>query len=645
MISDALAAFRFVRGAHRAPGAADHAFVARVKDEANSLRKLADQRLSLRLLDDLATRSNPRARNDANGLTPIFARVIEAARRGLGIELRDGQILSGLALARGALVELATGEGKTFAILFPACVGALSGRGTHIMTVNAYLAERDHDWLASVYRLLGVTLGLLRAEDDVTTKRAAYARDVTYGPGYEFGFDYLRERLAEGERRSLPLGEAFRRRLRDLPLVDGAPARVRRGTAIVDEADSVMIDEATTPLALAVESGRPAPNADVHRAALAVADRLEFDRHYRIDAGEQTLSLTRLGREQVARWSGEIPKRGLERAWTAYIEQSLRARWLVRPDIHYLISEGRVQHVDSNTGRVFADRSWREGLEQAIQAREGLTITAETRSLASITRQRYFRVYERLCGLTGTARGTEPEMNAIYGMEIVVIPPHRPCLREALPTLAFPTREAKERAVIAEIMGQSRSGRPLLIGTTTIEASERLARKLTERQVSFRLLNGKRPADEAALVASAGQRGVITLATNMAGRGTDITLGPGVVEMGGLHVIASEPHASTRVDRQLMGRAARQGDPGSCRMFVSAEDDLLAREAPALAKRIRRLAPESGLAHDDFSRALVALQRRHERAQAVLRRRLFEHDDWLASAHDDWLTRETDGGN
>ena len=385
--------------------------------------------------------------------------------------------------------------------------------------------------------------------------------------------------------------------------------------------------------------------AAVLGAALAVADRLEFDRHYRIDAGEQTLSLTRLGREQVARWSGEIPKRGLERAWTAYIEQSLRARWLVRPDIHYLISEGRVQHVDSNTGRVFADRSWREGLEQAIQAREGLTITAETRSLASITRQRYFRVYERLCGLTGTARGTEPEMNAIYGMEIVVIPPHRPCLREALPTLAFPTREAKERAVIAEIMGQSRSGRPLLIGTTTIEASERLARKLTERQVSFRLLNGKRPADEAALVASAGQRGVITLATNMAGRGTDITLGPGVVEMGGLHVIASEPHASTRVDRQLMGRAARQGDPGSCRMFVSAEDDLLAREAPALAKRIRRLAPESGLAHDDFSRALVALQRRHERAQAVLRRRLFEHDDWLASAHDDWLTRETDGGN
>ena len=564
-------------------------------------------------------------------LEPAFAVVFTAAQRVLAIDLYDVQLLSGLALARGTIAEMQTGEGKTFAALLPAYLHALAGDGVHVMTVNAYLAKRDFEQIAPVYRLLGLSVGLIEADIPPDAKRNAYASDITYGPGYEFGFDYLRDQVALISRCKPRLGDSFRARQRGQSLDRSESMQRGQAVAIVDETDSVMLDEATTPLVLAAGGDVPAANAEVYVAALRKSEQFEINRHFVIDEAASTLRLTSCAIEQLSDRQNETPRRGLDRSWTMYVEQALRAERLFRRDVDYVVDDDTLRLVDQYTGRIFTDRSWADGLHQAVQAKEGITITTENKSIARITRQRYLRLYKHLCGMTGTAQGGERELRSVYGLRVAIIPPHKPCQRRMLPMRVYADLAIKEKAIVEELVKIHRTGQPVLVGTAAIDTSQRLARHLDERGVSYQLLNGKQDAEEADIVAEAGQLGTVTIATNMAGRGTDIKLGQGVRELGGLHVVATEPQESTRVDRQLFGRAARQGDPGSCQRFASSDDELFARYAPSLSARIQRLADTHGQCQMELEHDVAALQHRVEGTRAYQRRQLFAHDDWLES--------------
>ncbi len=610
------------------PKNTDHALVAKVRDAASQLSSSTDAQLAQLAIEWRQRVQTGTAVTSDEVVIPIFALIVEATRRVLGIGLYDVQLLGGLALARGAIAEMQTGEGKTYVAMLPAALHALAG-GVHVMTVNSYLAGRDFELLAPIYRRLGFSVGLVDAESNPASKRAAYACDITYGPGYEFGFDYLRDQVALLSRPKPRLGEGFRARLRGEAIDSPKPMQRGHFMAIVDEADSVMIDEATTPLILSTGGPSTAANADVYRAAVEAAERLECDKHYVVDRPAATLHLTPIGLQQVAADPQCVSDRGLDRPWPVYVEQALRSALLFRRDVDYVVDDDKILLVDQNTGRILADRSWRDGLQQAVQAKEGVTITTETKSIARITRQRYFRRYEQLCGMTGTAQGSERELRQVYGLNVAVIPQNRPCVRSTLPTRLFADAASKEAAIVADVARIHQTSQPVLVGTVAIETSERLARSLDDLQIPYQLLNGRQDAEEAAIVAAAGQLGVVTIATNMAGRGTDICLGPGVAERGGLHVIATEPQESVRIDRQLIGRAARQGDPGSCQLFASADDRLFTRHAPALAERMKRLAGASGEIRADLSRDISAVQRRVENAHAKQRRQMFAHDDWL----------------
>ena len=629
------AALRFFWPQASVPRSSDHALVDRIREAAARLRKLPDAVLIEQMTNLRRQVELGRSALGHNTLVPAFAVVAEAARRTLGIELYDVQLLGGLALARGNIAEMQTGEGKTFSVLAPACLHALSGKGVHVMTVNAYLAARDYELLAPAYRLLGFSVGVVNADADAQSKTAAYRCDITYGPGYEFGFDYLRDQIAVMTRHKPALGESFRRQLHGRSFE--MPQLMQRGhaVAIVDEADSVMLDEATTPLVLAAGGGTPAQNIDKYQYAAKTAAHLEIQTHFSVDQTAATLHLTPEGLERLAACSSDIPRRGLDRPWPVYVEQALRAEWLIRQDVHYIVADDKIQIVDQHTGRIFADRSWNDGLEQAVQARAGVTITTETTSVARITRQRFLRLYRWTCGMTGTARGAERELRDLYGLAVVVIPPNKPCQRRTLPTRVFANLAAKEQALLAEIVRTHRSQRPVLVGTAAIETSEKLAHLLDEQKIHYQLLNGKQDAQEATIVAGAGQLKAVTIATNMAGRGTDIKLGSGVAELGGLHVVAAEPQPSTRVDRQLVGRCARQGDPGSCQVFASFDDNLFVRYAPTLSNRLQKSADASGEVHTNLASEIADIQRQVDRRQAKLRRQLFDRDDWLEGVLDD----------
>ena len=632
--SSVASALRFFWPQATAPRNSDHALIGRIRETAARLSNLPDASLAQQSAELQQQVQAGQAVLGITILVPACALAMEAARRALGIELYDVQLLGGLALSRGAIAEMQTGEGKTLAAILPAFVHALAGKGVHVMTVNAYLAARDYELLAPVYRLLGRSIGLIDPEADEPSKRAAYLCDITYGPGYEFGFDYLRDRSAIISRGKPALGESFRRQLQGRSL--DVPRAMQRGhaVAIVDEADSVLLDEATTPLVLAAGGNAAASNAGVYRAAARSAAQLESELHYQVNHAAATLQLTQEGLDQLAAASSGVPSRGLARPWRVYIEQALCAEWLFHRDVQYVVVGDQIRLVDQYTGRIFENRSWRDGLQQAIQAKAGVTITTETKSVARITRQRYLRLYRRRCGMTGTAQGAERELRNLYGLEVVVIPPNKPCQRRVLPTRIFADRASKERALVDGILQMHRSRRPMLVGTASIKTSQRLARLLDERKIAYQLLNGKQDAQEAAIVARAGQLDAVTIATNMAGRGTDIKLGSGVADLAGLHVIATEPQQSTRVDRQLFGRAARQGDAGSCQLFAAAYDNLFICHAPKLSHRLQRSADTSGEVQTDFSREITALQRQVDREQANLRLQLFDRDDWLETVLD-----------
>ena len=587
-------------------------------------REDSDQRLRERVdaLREEARSGVARALHAAEAV----ALISESVRRTHGLAAYDCQLLAGLILADGRLAEMATGEGKTLVALLPAFCFALRGLGAHVATVNSYLAERDFEFARPAFECLGLTIGLLPDKQDQPKKRAAYACDVTYGVGTEFGFDYLRDQLTV---RAAGGGEPrFHEVL--LGTARAKPRLVQRGHAfaVIDEADSVLIDEARSPLIIAVGARQPCAAPEVYRLARDVAEALKLDADFKREAHSQRLVLTPTGEKRVLALLTDEVLGQLRRLWPQYVESALHVRHQLRRDVHYVVAEGRVMIVDEFTGRLCPDRTWRDGLHQAVEARAGVTITEENFSEATISRPAYFQLYDQICGMTGTATEASAELRQCYGLRTVILPLHRPCKRTLLPDRVFATRAAKHAAVAREVAKRHASGQPILIGTRTIENSEALVGALVPLGLPLRVLNAKQDAGEAAIIEQAGQPHTITIATNMAGRGAHIPVPEESRRTGGLHVIGLERHESARIDRQLIGRTARQGQPGSAQFFLSLEDDLLQHHAPALAERLAQSAGEGELP-PKLAAHFRRVQRKVEAADRTQRRALAEHHRWL----------------
>ena len=570
-------------------------------------------------------------REKRGDLDEAFALVREAAFRTLGMKPYPVQLAAGFALNAGCIVEMATGEGKTLAATVPATIAGWRGRGCHILTVNDYLAARDAQTMRPLYRLCGLRVAHIDQEMAPPARRDAYLADITYCTNKEVTADYLRDRLALGRLQGLP--SVLLARIAD-GHGNGTDRLLLRGlnTAIIDEADSILIDEAVTPLIISGE----APNAgqvDAYVQAATLGERMVKDRDYRVNLRYREVKLTNAGRARLAEWCDD--RGGI---WSGYRRseelavQALTARELFLRDKQYVIQDEKVVIVDEFTGRLMPDRSWRHGLHQAVEAKEHLEVQPPKDTLARVSFQRFFRLYKNLSGMTGTAWEARHELWQIYHRPSVILPTHRPCIREQYPDRIFGNNEAKWRAVVEEIARVHKLGRPILIGTRSVEHSEHLGRLLVEAGLEdHQILNAVRHAEEAQIVAGAGGHGRITVATNMAGRGTDIKLARGVAELGGLHVIATERHESGRIDRQLFGRAARQGDPGSAIAFVSLEDELVQRYQP---RAVRPLAKEHARSPDPIDSATVrnlfsGAQARAEHMALRQRKAVLRTDDWL----------------
>jgi len=522
-------------------------------------RRLSSDELRQRA-DSLA----PAARREITGDHPqaeLFGLVAEASRRALGLDPHDCQILAGLAMAKGRVAELPTGEGKTLAAVFPAGWWALTGRGVHVLTFNDYLARRDAAWMGPVYRLLGLRVGCVQEGQAAAEKRAAYACEVTYATAKEVGFDFLRDQLAYDSQ------ELVQRPFH---------------AALVDEADSILIDEARIPLVIAGLSGRS--DFDSDRVASLVKG-LAAGRDYETDAENRSVFLIEAGAERLEAGLGcGVLFEARNQRLLESVYCSLQAHVLLRRDIDYIVRNGRIEIIDEFTGRVMDKRHWPDGLQAAVEAKEGLARRPEGRVFGSITLQHYFRLYPRLAGMTATARPAAEELHTFYGLGTTAIPPHRPCLRQDEPDAVFLRKEDKQKALVEEIRRSQAAGRPVLVGTLSVQESEELERDLRAAGLDCQVLNAKNDEQEARIIAQAGKSGRVTISTNMAGRGTDIKLGgpeeqerERAVAAGGLYVLGTNRHESLRVDRQLRGRAGRQGDPGSSRFYISPEDELFKR--------------------------------------------------------------------
>ena len=549
-----------------------------------------------------------------------FFHVRAAAERTLGMRHFDVQLVGGWALLQGMVAEMDTGEGKTLTATLAAATAALAGRAVHVITVNDYLAGRDAEQLRPLYESLGLTVGCIVHGMEPQARRAAYRCDIVYCSNKELTFDYLRDRVALGGR-PRPLAQ----RIAALAGAGGGDKLLLRGLqfAIVDEADSVLIDEARTPLILSTKGDSTKEEA-MYRQALDIARALD-DAHFRIE--DSAVELTAAGSERVRElaqglggiWSG--PRRS-----ELLVRQALTALKLFDRDKHYLVRDDKVQIIDEYTGRLMPDRSWEHGLHQLIEIKEGAEVTGRHETLARISYQRFFRRYQHLSGMTGTAAEVAGELWSVYRLRVARIPTNRPVRRTRLPDRVYGRADDKWRAVLEAIEQRQLANQPVLVGTRSVAASEHLASILETAGLPFRLLNARQDADEAAIVAEAGQPGRITVATNMAGRGTDIKLASGVAERGGLHVICTERHDSGRIDRQLFGRCGRQGDPGSCEAILAADDDLAATHASlpsAWLANMQRVPSRTG-------RLLYWLaQRRAEAAHSRARRQLLQMDESL----------------
>lgn len=554
-------------------------------------------------------------------LPQAFALVREAARRTIGLRHYDVQLLAGSALTEHCILEMATGEGKTLVATLPAYLNALTGRGVHVVTVNDYLAARDADWMGPVYRTLGLTVGCIQTSMAAGERRTAYACDVTYGTAKEFGFDFLRDRLATaggGQSGALNWSTLFGQ-----TGDNGTGAQRGHHCAIVDEADSILIDEARTPLIISAPvSDRERQAEAAFRWADEAARQLQEGAHYTYDIEKRSAELNMRGcwKVRALPMPKELSSVGLDEIYE-YVERAVMVQREYHLDRHYVVVDDEIVIVDEYTGRTMAGRKWRAGVHQAIEAKEDVPVTVATSQAARTTIQSYFLRYEKLAGMTGTAWSSRRELRRIYKLRAVRVPTHRPVRRTVFPDRVFADARQKWAAVVEGIRQLHAQGRPLLIGTRSIETSERLSAQLDQVGIRHTVLNAKNDAREAEIVARAGQRGAVTIATNMAGRGTDIKLGGGVVELGGLHVIGTERHESRRIDNQLAGRSARQGDPGSCQFFLSLDDELLGALGPKTVRRLRRTYQSQGVA--DWSGTLDHLSHLFRRAQRRVERRHF----------------------
>ena len=540
-------------------------------------------------------------------LPEAFAVCREASKRVLGMRHFDVQMLGGICLHRGNIAEMRTGEGKTLVATLAVYLNALSGKGVHVVTVNDYLATRDSEQMGRLYNFLGLSTGLIVANLDYNQRKEAYAADVTYGTNNEFGFDYLRDNMVS-----------------DVSQMVQRPLNY----AIVDEVDSILIDEARTPLII---SGPGSRSTDNYYKLAQVVPHLVKDEDYTIDEKQKTIAPTDSGITKVEKMLG------IENLYDAdnielnhLLGASLRAYAMMHRDTDYVVKDGEVVIVDEFTGRLMFGRRYSDGLHQAIEAKEGLKVERESQTLASITFQNYFRMYEKLSGMTGTAKTEEKEFNDIYGLEVIPIPPNRPLIRVDLPDLIFKSKATKYRAVVRNAVERHQTGQPILIGTTSITQSEELSDMLLRAGVPHKVLNAKHHEQEAEIVANAGQMGMVTIATNMAGRGTDITLGEGVPELGGLAILGTERHESRRIDNQLRGRAGRQGDPGSSQFFLSLEDDLMRIFG---ADNISGIMDKLGMEEDEpiehslITKSIERAQKKVEDHNYNIRKYILEYDD------------------
>ncbi|MBN2251487.1 MAG: preprotein translocase subunit SecA, partial [Candidatus Altiarchaeota archaeon] len=586
-----------------------------IKRMSDIMRKVADLESLMEGLTDsgLAAKTPYFKEKLAGGaslddiLVEAFAVVREVSKRTLKMRPFDVQVIGGIVLHEGKIAEMKTGEGKTLASTMPVYLNALTGRGVHVITVNDYLAKRDANWMGPIYEFLGLSVGVIVHGINDIERRSAYGCDVTYGTNNEFGFDYLRDNM------SFQLENYVQREFY---------------YSIVDEVDSILIDEARTPLII---SGPSEESTDKYYRINQIIPRLRKDQDYTIDEKSRTVVLTEEG---VAKAEKLLNVQNLYEPGNMeilhHVNQALKAHTLFRKDIDYLVKDGQVIIVDEFTGRVMPGRRYSDGLHQALEAKEKVKIERENQTLASVTFQNYFRMYEKLSGMTGTADTEATEFKKIYNLDVIVVPTNMPMIRTDHTDVIYKTEEEKFEAAIEEIKALHDQNRPVLVGTISIEKSELLSRHLSKRGIKHNILNAKNHEKEAEIIAQAGQPGAVTISTNMAGRGTDIKLGEGVADLGGLHILGTERHESRRIDNQLRGRSGRQGDKGSSRFYLSLEDDLLRIfGAERISSVMDRIGVERGepIEHNLISKAIEGAQRRVEGQNFDIRKHLLEYDD------------------
>lgn len=577
----------------------------KINPQESALKKLSDSSLANKTNEFKARLAKGETLDDI--LPDAFAVIREASRRVLGMRQFNVQLIGGIILHRGNIAEMGTGEGKTLVATAPVYLNALEGKGAHVITVNDYLAKRDSEWMGQVYKFLGLSVGLIVHDLDFEQRKIAYNSDITYGTNNEFGFDYLRDNMVSS------LDQMVQRPLH---------------YCLIDEVDSILIDEARTPLII---SGPGQKSTDNYYVMSKLVPQLKLGEDYTIDEKQKTVAPTEAGvskMEKMLKVDNLYDTDNLE--LNHLFVQALRAQAMMERDRDYVVKDGEVVIVDEFTGRLMYGRRYSDGLHQAIEAKEGLQVQRESQTLATITFQNYFRMYDKLAGMTGTAKTEEQEFIKIYGLEVFQVPTNRPVQRKDLPDVIFKTKRGKYRAVVREIERRHATGQPMLIGTTSIEQSEQLSHMLKEAGIVHNVLNAKYHELEAQIVAQAGQKGQVTIATNMAGRGTDIVLGEGVSELGGLAIIGTERHESRRIDNQLRGRAGRQGDPGSSQFFLSLEDDLLRIFG---GDNIKKFMEKMGLEEDEeirssmVSSAIQKAQKRVEERNFDIRKYVLEYDD------------------
>jgi preprotein translocase subunit SecA len=579
--------------------------VERINQLEPSMQELSDEQLRAKTDEYRARLDKGETLDDL--LPEAFATVREASKRTIGLRHFDVQLIGGMVLHEGKIAEMKTGEGKTLVATLPIYLNALAGKGAHLVTANDYLATVGRDVMGQVYEFLGMTIGLNLTQMDHSDKQASYACDITYGTNNEFGFDYLRDNMV-----------LYQEQMVQRPL----------NFAIVDEVDSILVDEARTPLII---SGQAAKSTELYIAADRFVSRLRAEEDYTIDIKVRSVALTEEGVAKAERAFGiENLFDHANVTLNHHITQALKAHTIMKRDVDYVVQDGEVVIVDEFTGRLMVGRRYSEGLHQAIEAKEQMDVQNESMTLATITFQNYFRMYRKLAGMTGTAKTEEEEFKKIYGLDVVVVPTNRPMIRKDLADVIYKSEASKFRAVVTEIVERHKNNQPVLVGTISIENSEKLSDMLKKKGIPHQVLNAKYHREEAEIVSRAGQPGAVTIATNMAGRGTDILLGEGVPDLGGLHIIGTERHESRRIDNQLRGRAGRQGDPGSSQFYISLEDELMRRFG---AENIMAMMDRIGFEEDQpiesrlVSRAIESAQKRVEGNNFDVRKVVLQYDD------------------